>query len=367
MKKNKVFSVMLVLCMMISILAGCGKSTTSTNSSQSTTSTNTSETINYTDSVGRQVKLPAKITKIAPSGSLAQMVLFALAPDMFVGISNQWTPEAKKYLDTKYNNLPVLGQFYGTKNLNLEEIAKVNPQVIIDIGDPKPTVVKDLDNISKQVNIPAIHINGTIDNMAEAYRTLGKLLGREKQGEALAQYCEQTYKKTKDIVNAVGENGKVKLLYCTGKNGLNVLAKGSIHSVVLDMVGNNVAVLQKVTSMGTGDPVNMEQITLWNPDVIIFAPGSNYSTVATDPAWQKLSAIRNGKYYEVPNGPYNWMGNPPSVNLYMGMIWVTQLLYPEKAQYDGYKEAAKYYELFYHCKLTEDQYKDLVKNSLLKK
>ena len=367
MRKKKLFSIMLVLCMIISILAGCGKNATSTNTGESTKPTNTNESVIFTDSVGREVKLPAKITKIAPSGSLAQMVLLALAPDMFVGISGKWSPEAEKYLDTKYYNLPILGQFYGTKDLNLEEIAKVNPEVIIDIGDPKPTIKEDLDNITKQVNIPAIHINGTIDTMAEAYRTLGKLLGREQQGEALAKYCEQTYKKTEDIMNAVGENGKVKLLYCTGKDGLNVLSKGSIHSVVLDKVGDNAAALEKVSSMGSGDPVNMEQITLWDPDVIIFAPGSNYSTVATDPAWQKLKAIKNGKYYEVPNGPYNWMGSPPSVNLYMGMIWSTQLLYPEKAQYDAYKETAKYYELFYHCKLTEDQYKELVKNSLLKK
>ncbi len=65
--------------------------------------------------------------------------------------------------------------------------------------------------------------------------------------------------------------------------------------------------------------------------------------------------------------PYNWMGFPPSVNRYMGMIWITQLLYPEQADYDVYEEAAKYYELFYHCELSEDRYRALVANSLLKK
>ena len=60
------------------------------------------------------------------------------------------------------------------------------------------------------------------------------------------------------------------------------------------------------------------------------------------------------------------MGFPPSVNRYMGMIWVTQLLYPEQAQYNVYDETAKYYNLFYHSQLTEDQYKELVANSLLK-
>lgn len=358
MRKKKLFTALLIVCMVMTMLTGCNKSNASAT---------TSDKVTFTDSAGRKVDLPANITKIVPSGSMAQMVLFALAPDMFVGLSDKWSADAQKYIDTKYYNIPVLGQLYGTQNLNLEQIAKVNPQVIIDVGEAKTTIVKDMDDLSNQVHIPAIHIDATTATMPQAYRTLGKLLGREKQGEALAQYCEQTLKNTQDIMKAVGDNGKVKLLYCSGTDGLNVIAKGSFHAEILDMVSNNVAVVQNPSSKGTGNPVNMEQIALWNPDVIIFAPGSIYSTVAKDPAWQKLNAIKNGKYYEVPNGPYNWMGFPPSVNRYMGMIWITQLLYPDKAQYDVNKETAKYYQLFYNNKLTEDQYKALVGNSLLKK
>jgi len=223
-----------------------------------------------------------------------------------------------------------------------------------------------MDGIMNQVHIPTIHIEATTATMPQAYRTLGKLLGKEQQAEVLANYCEQTLKKTQDIVKEVGDSGKVKLLYCTGQNGLNVIAKGSFHAEILDMISNNVAVLQNPASSGNGNPVDMEQILLWNPDVILFAPGSYYSAAAKDPAWQKLKAIKEGKYYEVPEGPYNWMGFPPSVNRYMGMIWATQLLYPAKSQYDVYQEAVKYYDLFYHAKLTEDQYKALVANSLLK-
>ncbi len=145
-----------------------------------------------------------------------------------------------------------------------------------------------------------------------------------------------------------------------------MLAKDSFHAEIIDQVSNNVAVVDDISSKGTGNPVDMEQILLWNPDVIIFAPGSIYNTVAKDKAWQELSAIKNNRYFEVPSGPYNWMGNPPSVNRYMGMIWITQLLYPEQANYNVYEEAARYYDLFYHTKLTEEQYNNLVANSLMK-
>lgn len=364
--KKKILALLLAVCLTISMATACSKSGTNNPSANSEKQTaNENATTSFTDSAGRKVEVPAHITKIAASGAMAQIVLFALAPDMFVGLASKWDPVCQQYLDTKYYNLPVLGQFYGKGDLNLEEVAKVNPQVIIDVGESKPSIVEDMDSIQKQVGIPTVHIEATTKTMGDAYRKLGKLLGRENEAEVLAKYCEDVNSKTDNIMKEVGEKGKAKVLYCLGKDGLNVLAKDSFHAEILDKVCDNVAVVKDISSKGSGNPVDMEQILLWNPDVIIFAPGSIYGNVKNDKAWNKLAAIKNGHYYEVPIGPYNWMGNPPSVNRYMGMIWIMQLLYPEKAQYNVYEEAAKYYKLFYHCQLTEDQYKALVGNSLL--
>lgn len=108
----------------------------------------------------------------------------------------------------------------------------------------------------------------------------------------------------------------------------------------------------------------MEQILNWNPDYIIFAPGSIYTEVANDETWQQVKAIQDGNYYEAPQGPYNWMGFPPSVQRYLGMMWMAKLLYPDVADYDLYEEASEYFELFYHCSLSKEQYEELVKNSI---
>lgn len=388
--KKKLIPLLLVICMVVSMLGACGnKSKDSSQTTNEITQTPTdstkdestnegtekdsstqetdtkNETTIFTDSADRKVEVPVNITRIAPSGTMAQIVLFALAPDMFVGLSGEWDTEAAQYIDSNYYNLPVLGQFYGKGDLNLEEVVKADPQVIIDVGESKSTIVEDMDAIAEQVDIPTIHIEATTESMGDAYRELGKLLGREENAEVLANYCDEIYAKTQDIMNKVGEDGKVNLLYCTS-DGLSVLAKDSFHAEIIDQVSNNVAVVDDISSKGTGNPVDMEQILLWDPDVILFAPGSIYNTVAKDKAWQELSAIKNNRYFEVPSGPYNWMGNPPSVNRYMGMIWVTQLLYPEQAGYNAYGEVARYYDLFYHTKLTEEQFKTLVTNSLIK-
>ena len=120
-------------------------------------------TRSFTDSVGRTVEVPAEITRIAPSGPLAQMVLFALAPDMFVGVANEWSKDAEQYLDTEYYNLPLVGQLYGGQEaMNLETLAAADPQVIIDVGEPKDSIVEDLDELQAQTGIPYVHITATI-------------------------------------------------------------------------------------------------------------------------------------------------------------------------------------------------------------
>ena len=322
----------------------------------------TPETRTFTDSVGRTVAVPCTIDKVAVSGPLAQIVLFALCPDKLAGIASKWDETAEQFFDRKYYDLPVLGQLYGGKGeLNLETLLNSGAQVVIDVGEPKKTVVEDLDALQQQTGIPFVHVTAATAAMGDAYRKLGQLLDMPTEAEALAAYCDKVYAQTVEIAGTVE---KRNLLYVTGDQGLNVIAQGSYHAEIIDLLGNNLAVVESPSSKGTGNEVDMEQILLWNPDVILFAPESIYEDVKNRPEWQAVTAIRNGEYYEVPFGPYNWMGFPPSVQRYLGMLWMSGLLYPEAAQLDMFAAVQEYFELFYHCKITREQYDALIQNSL---
>ncbi len=320
------------------------------------------ETFLFTDSVGRELELPTNIERVAVSGPLAQIVLFALCPDKLVGVASKWDKSAEQFLATEYYQLPELGQLYGGKGeLNLETLLNSGAQVVIDVGEPKKSVREDLDGLTEQTGIPFVHITATISGMGDAYRKLGALLHMPEEAETLAAYCDRVYA---DVVKVASSVTKANLLYITGENGLNVIAKGSYHAEIIDLLSNNLAVVESPSSKGTGNEVDMEQILLWDPDVILFAPGSIYATVGTDETWQSVTAIRNGAYYEVPTGPYNWMGFPPSVQRLLGMLWMAKLLYPDAAHVDLYAEVKEYFRLFYHCDLSEDAYSALVANSI---
>ena len=355
-KTQRLLALLLALVMTLS-LAACGAQSAPTEDENTAP-----ETRVFTDSVGREVTVPVQIDRIAVSGPMAQIVLFALCPDKLVGISNAWDESAAQYLDTEYYNLPLLGQLYGGKGeLNLETLLESGAQVVIDVGEAKGSIVEDLDALQEQTTIPFVHIDAALATMDETYTLLGDLLGMPDEAKALADYCRSTYDRALTIADSVE---KANLLYVTGDAGLNVIAQGSYHAEVIDLLSNNLAVVDDPSSKGTGNEVDMEQILNWNPDVILFAPDSVYDTMAGDAAWQGVTAIQNGAYYEVPMGPYNWMGFPPSVQRLLGMLWMAKVLYPAAADFDLYTEAAQYFKLFYHCDLTREQYDALVANSL---
>lgn len=109
----------------------------------------------------------------------------------------------------------------------------------------------------------------------------------------------------------------------------------------------------------------MEQIALWNPQFLLFDAASIYDTVSGMETWSELTAISTGNYLKVPEGPHNWMGTPPAVQRCLGMIWLTAQLYPEYCDYDVKAEILEFYDLFYGCKLTEDQYTHLTEGAFL--
>ena len=354
---KKALSVLLAVMMIAALaLTGCGQNNEPQTNEEPTTRT-------FTDSLGREVTLPTDLTKIAISGPLAQIVVFAIAPEMMVGIANEWSQEAKDLIPGEYYTLPLLGQLYGGKGeLNLETLLQSGAQVVIDVGEQKDGMADDLNALQEQTGIPFVHIDCYTATMGDTYRALGALLGKETEGNALAEYCDGILARTKEIAGSVE---KANLLYCLGDKGQNVIAQGSYHAEVIDLLSNNLAVVESPSSKGSGNEVDLEQILAWNPDVILFAPDSIYETVGDDAAWQNVTAITEGNYYEVPNGPYNWMGFPPSVQRLLGMMWMAKILYPEAADYDLYPAVAEYFKLFYHTELTEEQFNTLTAHSVV--
>ena len=100
----------------------------------------------FTDDLGRTFTFDCPIERIAPSGNLAQMILYSLSKDEMVGLSSYLDESALRFLDPKTNELPLFGTFYGKKaNLNKEALMAAGPDLVIDMGE-----ITDLHKVSSR-------------------------------------------------------------------------------------------------------------------------------------------------------------------------------------------------------------------------
>lgn len=327
------------------------------------------ETYIFTDSTGREVELPVNITRAACGGPLANIMVYAVNPDVIVGWSSKPSNTAQKYIDQSLWNLPEYGKFYGnSEDFNREALMESNPEVIIDVGEWDEEYKADLDTLQEQLGIPVILIEANLEQNSAAFRTMGKLLGQKERGEELASYCEEVLKDAKEKAASIPEEKRVTVYYGEGEDGLSTMIAGTIHAQIFELVGAKLVVQQSdAQTLQGGGTVSMEQLMAWDPDVIAFASKSIYDTVGENETWKALKAISENKYFEIPAEPYNWLGRPPGPNRMIGVRWLGNMLYPEVFDYDIEKEVKDFFKLFYRYDLTDEEVQGLLGHSTLKK
>lgn len=315
----------------------------------------------YTDDLGRTVMLPDNIERVVPSGNLAQMVLYSITPEKIVGWSSQLSGAAKEeYFVQDIVNLPVFGTFYGKKaNLNKEALMASAPDVVIDMGElkgSKESMVADLDSLQDDLLIPVIFIEAYLDNTPDVYRKLGSLLGEEEKGEALAGYAEDAIRMAAEARERITD--PITVYYSISSDGLEAIAEGNFHGEVIEKIGAK-NVVSSVFGASQGD-VSMEQLYIWDPDVILLSEKEAYERAITDPMWTMLRAVEEGNVYLVPSEPYSFIDAPPATNRIIGIYWLGNLLYPELYPVDVVDKMIEYYDLYYSYDLTEEHAEEIL-------
>jgi iron complex transport system substrate-binding protein len=341
----------LILCLTLSLaLAACGTGSPSDSNQPN------GETRKFVDSAGREVDIPINIERIIPSGQLAQSFMWPLAADKLISLNAEMTPEQLKYYGDKFANLPVTGNLYQTgSELNIEEVASLGAQIIIDFGEPKDTIVEDLDNLQSLLDIPCIFIEGSFTNTADAYRTLGELLNMKSEAEEIAVYVENIMKKASDVF---AKTEKKTLAFLNSEDGLGCIARGTFFDEIWSYIGTNVAEVNDA-QMYWFSTVTLEQMLIWDPEYLYFYSQNAYNTAITDPTWGELTAVKEGHCYTIPQYPLDFCLSP-SVNRYMGIIWLATIMYPDEFGWNLKEEVTKYYDMFYHYKMDDTTYNELM-------
>lgn len=374
MKKHRqLLALLICLVMSVSLLTGYSETKAATEeqaqSGEQDATQETAETREITDMAGRKVTVPAaeNIESVFSAGPVAAIFLYMVAPDKLLGWNYELNDVEKSIILDKYQDLPNFGM---GDAVNYEAVIAANPTIAINSGKINDTMVSDCDALSESLGIPVVAVDNELNNSAEAFRFMGELLGVEDHAEELAQYAEQVFTDI-NVLSDIPEEKKVSVYFGNGEDSLETAPRGSQHAQILDAI-NAVNVADLELGDGSRVQISAEQLLAWDPDVIVVngepkadkSGNSAAEDILSNPDYASLKAVQDQKVYGTPNAPFSWVDRPAGPNRLIGMRWFSALIYPEYIKCDINEEIHKFFDLFYHVDLSDEQLENVLKGTL---
>jgi iron complex transport system substrate-binding protein len=241
--------------------------------------------ITLVDGLGRTVTLssPAqRIVSMAPSNT---EVLFAVGAGSQVIGRDEFSdyPEEAK-------SLPTIGGSFG--QYNLEEIAKLQPDLVLAAEINTPEQVQALENLGL-----AVYFLANPTEMEGVYRNLeivGILTGHEEQAKILAGSLRQRVQAVEaKVAGATGQPTVFYELDSTDPNAPYTAGPGTFIDLLIQMAGGISAGSQL---SGQWAQISAEQLIVFNPEIILLgdaAYGVTVESVGQRPGWDAISAVQN--------------------------------------------------------------------------
>ena len=197
-----------------------------------------------------------------------------------------------------------------------------------------------------------------LESQLEAIRVIGRALGAEEKARDYTDWCESVYA---DVQNALsGDLGEPVDLYHAVNEAVRTDYAGCICDEWITMTHvNDVSLSSELTVDGGKAYTTLEQIYTWDPDVIICNEAGVDDYILSDEKWAGLRCVREGAVYQIPVG-ISRMGHPTSTETPLALMWLANLLYPERYEVDFAQTLKDYYLRFYDFEIDDDMAQTIV-------
>ncbi len=311
-----------------------------------------------TDMAGRRVTIPDRIARAVALSPPATYLIYAIDPNLLAGLSFPLRGEEKFHTVERFKRLPVVGGIAGeSRNISVETLLKVRPDLVIlwELKRGDITAInRKYEQILKPLGIPILYVRiSSVNDYPAAFRFMGDVLGRKRRAAELERYAVSVLNKTSRAMSGIPEGKRVSVYYAEGVDGLATEGEGSMHTQLIPLSGGrNVCRLRASSYMGL-EKISMEQLLMYDPDVILVKEKSCVARIMNDGRWKNLRAVRAKRVYLIPYVPFNWFDRPPSHMHLLGIQWLSNLLHPNLYPLDMVKETRAFYRLFFNRVLTD--------------
>jgi iron complex transport system substrate-binding protein len=321
--------ILLLLFLTLPVLNGC-----------KATGSSGGKTVTVTDLLGRNVSLPADVSRVIAIGPGAlRLYVYAGNLDYVVGVEQMDADSAsgKPYLlaNPSLAKLPVIGLGGPNNAPDPEKILMVKPDVIFSTY---ATDASTADELKAKTGIPVVVINygggsfGTSSifgkGVQNSLHLIGNITGQNEKAQAavdtILQAQQDLDERTRDIAEADKPSAYVGGLGAKGTHGIE--STQGQYALLQAINARNV-----VDETGTSGSImiDKEKLLAWDPDYIFIDQGSLAAVVEdfqkNHAFYDSLSAVQNGKVYaQLPYNYYNTNIDTAIVDAY----YLGKVLYP---------------------------------------
>lgn len=310
------------------------------------------ETRVVTDILGREVAVPVKVERIGCLYAISGHAVTMLGKgDKIVAV----VEGLRRDVILKEIN-PVIQNAAVPKNgeaINIEELARVLPDVVF-IQISTAINEAELEKL-KKFNIPALVVD--YKNMAQqqdAVKMMGQAIGAEKAADDYVAYYQAVIEKVSQRTKTIPPEKRVRVYHAVNE-ATRTDARDTLPADWLAAVGvNNVSLDQNLQMREDKYFASMEQILLWDADVILVNEDGVDDYIRTNEHWANLKAVKGNKVFKMPNGISRW-GHHGSLETPLAMLWTAKTLYPHLfLNVDMIKETLYFYEKFFHYTINNE-------------
>ena len=305
-----------------------------------------------TDSVGRSVSLPREIDSISCvcpfSGPM--IVLFGYGDQLTTGCKNMTRSALLNSICPGISDLTVAKN---SGSLNAEAILEHGADVIfVDQG-----TYEDADQRSKldAIGIPYVVVGyETLAEQLDAVAVIGAALGTEEEAARYIDWANSIMSRVEEGCRDIPDSEKPRI-YHSVNEAVRTDYQGSICAEWIALTGaENVSLTSGgLTLEGDKAYTTLEQIYVWEPDLMICNEAGVDDYILSDAKWTGLKCVEEGRVYQIPIGTSR-MGHPTSTETPLALLWLAELLYPDYFDIDFSQELQDYYAEFYDYQIDEE-------------
>lgn len=226
---------------------------------------------------------------------------------------------------------------------NVENLARLQPDVVIQWGDRGDAIIRPVENAGFPV---VTMLYGETRYVADWMRILGEVIGKPQRGNDLADWFHQQYQQLQQQSQHFSSDDRPGVIFLSSyNNGFAVAGKANNHHGDIILAGGR----NLAQALPASSPVNLEQLILWNPDVILlnnFEKDLTPARLYNDARLKNLSAIVNKRVYLYPRGGYRW--DPPSQESILSLQWLSLVLHPQRNSGNFRQNIKDTYKLLYN-------------------